>query len=135
MCAQSTTHGGHTVLDEQGGKTYLNQDTAEGGFVRARAGGKAKEKNKKSRSRGGDGDVVDDNGDDDDDGNDDDGGYLGRDSSSPGVAAPGILLFGFFRRAGERKNVQRRKSTAVLRCPAVSSFYLGKRGGRISAVS
>lgn len=81
----------------------------EGGFVRD---GRAKEKNKKSRSRGGDVVVVDD-----------DDGISGSRLVVAGVPAPGILLFGFFRRAGERKNVQKWKSTAVLRCPAVSSLY------------
>lgn len=93
----------------------------EGGFVRD---GGAKEKNKKSRSHGGDDVVVD---------NDDDDGISGSRLVVAGVPAPGILLFGFFRRAGERKNVQKWKSTAVLRCPAVSSLYSEERERRISA--
>jgi len=94
-------------------------ETPEGEF--ARGSRRTEEKNKKSR--GGDGDVVDD-GDDDD-------GISGSRLVVAGVPAPGILLFGFFRRTGERKNVQRRKSTAVLRCPAVSSLYPGKTGRNV----
>lgn len=96
--------------------------TLEGGFVRD---GRAKEKNKKSRSRGGDDVVVVDD--------DDDDGISGSRLVVADVPAPGILFFGFFRRAGERKNDQRWKSAVVLGCPAVSSLYSEERGGRILA--
>jgi len=54
-----------------------------------------------------------------DDDDDDDDAISGSRLVVAGVPAPGILLFDFFRRAGERKNVQKWKSTVVLRCLAV----------------
>lgn len=83
---------------------------------------RAKEKNKKSRSRGEDNLVVDDN---------DNDGISGSRLVVAGVPAPGILLFGFFRRAGGWKNVQKWKSTVVFRCPMVSPRYPGEQGRRI----
>lgn len=108
------TDARRATLDRKGGKTYLNRDVLEGGFVRD---GRAKEKNKKRkreprRRRRRLSTLVDDDDDDDD-------AISGSRLVVAGVPAPGILLFGFFRRAGERKNVQKWKSTAVLRCPAV----------------
>jgi hypothetical protein len=119
MCARS---GGHTAVDEKGGKTYLNRDA--GGRVRSRerAGGPKRKIRKAAEETAMSSSTTTTT-----------TGYLGRDSSSPASRRQGSFSLTFFDGPANGKTSRDGK---VLQCSVVLRFLrfiLAKRGGRISA--